>query len=263
MIEEISETTMGIRDLAIKYKLDKCDKLHDYARFYDFFLSSKKEDNIKLLEIGIYAGDSLRMWNEYFSNNACIVGVDIIDWECICKCDCHDFQFDRWTKVCKNQCMVKCPHGLVSKCLGTYGIKTEIGDASDLVFLDKLKDKYGAFDVIIDDGSHLIDQQQISFNYLFNILSDKGIYVIEDLHTSYYDNSKHKGGGVRRPGTTVEFLKDRIDDVNLNGKVCHLGLQKEFPPLNMYEKEIDSITFCKSLVFIIKNTDKIAKFQKS
>lgn len=254
---------MSLKDLSIKYRLDKCEKLHDYARFYDFFLSGRREEEIKLLEIGIYMGDSLRMWNEYFPNNICILGVDTVDWECTCTCDCHDYQFDRWTKVCKNQCEVKCQHGSVSKCLSTLGIKTEIGDASDTEFLDKLKDKYGTFDIIIDDGSHLIEHQQISFNYLFNILNDEGLYVIEDLHTSYYDTTKHKGGGIKKPGTTIEFLKDRIDDVNLHGKVCHLGLQKEFPPLNIYEREIDSITFCKSIVFITKSRDKVMKFQKT
>jgi hypothetical protein len=256
------EALVSINDLAFKYRLDKCERLHDYARFYEFFLGDRRNDNVTLLEIGTYRGDSLRMWNEYFPNSKRIVGVDITDWECTCKCDCHDYQFDRWSKACKNLCEVKCPNGLVSKCLSMSGISAEIGDASDLRFLDKLQNEYGTFDVIIDDGSHLLAHQQASFDYLFGILNDRGIYVIEDLHTSYYDNPKHPGGGTRKPGTTVEFLKDRIDDVNLHGKVCHLGLQKQFPDLNKYEREIDSITFCKSLVFIIKNINKVAKFQK-
>lgn len=252
---------MNIQELAVKYNLDKSGKLHDYGRFYDFYFQSKKSESIKLLEIGIHLGDSLRMWKDFFINKENIVGIDIIDNECLCKCDCHEYKFNYWTKRCKNKCLIKCQHKLVSKCLNNAGIETEIGDASDYMFLNKIKNKYGQFDIIIDDGSHLIDHQKKSFQYLFDILSETGIYVIEDLHTSYFDTNKHPGGGTKTPGTTIEFLKDRIDDVNLHGKIIHLGLQNDFSFLNNFERQIDSITFCKSIVFIVKNSSKISRYE--
>ena len=253
---------MNIQELTVKYNLDKSGKLHDYGRFYDFFFQSKKNEPIKLLEIGIHLGDSLRMWKDFFVNYENIVGIDLIDNECLCKCDCHEYNFKYWTKRCKNKCLIKCSNKLVSKCLENAGIKTEFGDASDYTFLHKIKSKYREFDIIIDDGSHLTNHQKKSFQYLFNILGKTGIYVIEDLHTSYFDTNKHPNGGTKIPGTTIEFLKDRIDDVNLHGKVVHLGLQNDFSFLNNYERDIDSITFCKSIAFIVKNTNKILKYDK-
>lgn len=47
--------------------------------------------------------------------------------------------------------------------------------------------KLGKFDLIIDDGSHMTLHQQISFNHLFaNQLNLGGVYIIEDIHTSFY-----------------------------------------------------------------------------
>ena len=42
-------------------------------------------------------------------------------------------------------------------------------------------------DVILDDGSHVPEHQLLSFNYLFeNCLNDGGVYIIEDIETSYW-----------------------------------------------------------------------------
>ena len=62
-------------------------------------------------------------------------------------------------------------------------IKVFIGDQHDVKFLETL----GEFDIIIDDGGHTMTQQQVSLKTLMLQLSDTGIYVIEDLHTSYWE----------------------------------------------------------------------------
>ena len=66
----------------------------------------------------------------------------------------------------------------------------------------------GGLDVVLDDGSHHASDQRASFNFLFPLLSDGGAYVIADLHTAYWPKSE---GGLRRPGTAIEFLKQKID----------------------------------------------------
>jgi hypothetical protein len=43
---------------------------------------------------------------------------------------------------------------------------------------------FNSFDIIVDDGGHMMHQQQISLGYLFPFLNSGGVYVIEDLHTS-------------------------------------------------------------------------------
>ena len=59
------------------------------------------------------------------------------------------------------------------------------GDQNDKVLLNKLAEKYGKFDIIIDDGSHVSRHIINSFNILFDHLSKNGLYIVEDLQTSY------------------------------------------------------------------------------
>ena len=69
--------------------------------------------------------------------------------------------------------------------------RADQGSADDLAALCA---KEGPFDVIIDDGSHLSFHQLFTFHHLFDALKDGGIYVIEDVHTSFWPNSVDVGG---------------------------------------------------------------------
>ena len=66
-------------------------------------------------------------------------------------------------------------------------------DQGDIPSLLKLKEDYGPFDIVIDDGSHFTLHQFISFK----IFGDSPIFIWEDLHTSrisYYMTHKNKQG---------------------------------------------------------------------
>lgn len=132
---------------------------HKFCDFYDEALNHLRKNDFNLLEIGVYHGESLRMWKSYFKK-AMIFAIDIDDMS--------TFDDDR--------------------------IVTAICDqASRTTLCDCFADK--TFGMIIDDGGHKMDQQQISFASLFGRLSQGGIYVIEDLHTSlwpgYRDNKPY------------------------------------------------------------------------
>lgn len=107
---------------------------------------------ITLLEIGVFAGGSLQMWRSYFGDDATLVGVDIDPG-----CAAHAFE----------------------------GAHVEIGDQGDPAFLAHLVDRWGPFDVVIDDGGHMMDQQILTFDTLFPAVKDGGVYVCEDTLTSY------------------------------------------------------------------------------
>jgi hypothetical protein len=138
---------LNLIQLAEKYQTDKLS--HGYIPFYKKYLP---EDPIKMLEIGVDQGLSHLMWQEYYPGTE-IHGIDLFH----------------------NKLLVK-------EDLERKGIKCYAGDQADINFLKNIKDQ---FDFIIDDGSHNMDDQQLSFRHLFvNNLRGKGYYIIEDLHTS-------------------------------------------------------------------------------
>ena len=84
------------------------------------------------------------------------------------------------------------------------------GSQEDVQFLEKFKSNMSPFDIIIDDGGHTMNQQKTSFFNLISLVRSGGIYVIEDLETSYV---KSYGGGYLKPSTTISFLKTFIDEL--------------------------------------------------
>lgn len=97
---------------------------------------------------------------------------------------------------------------------GNSDVIVYIGDQANETFLGEVvldwkKDK---LDIIIDDGGHTMRQQQTSFAALWEIVAPGGLYVIEDLTTSY---SSHYGGRELpgKAGTTIEWIKALLDDL--------------------------------------------------
>lgn len=163
-------------------------KLNHYFEIYDELFKNYRDKKVKILEIGIRNGGSLYLWYKYFYNSELIVGIDI-------------------DEKCKN---------LKNK-FKTDKIEIEIGDQANPSFLNYICEKYGKFDIIIDDGGHQFYQQINSLKNLFNFLNDEGLYIIEDTHTSYdnyakiYPNDNVYDGGLKKSNTTIEFLKNFID----------------------------------------------------
>jgi hypothetical protein len=62
---------------------------------------------------------------------------------------------------------------------------TIIFDLLTIYFLNEFKLNMQQFDIIIDDGGHTMNQQRISFMTLLSLVRSGGLYVIEDLETSY------------------------------------------------------------------------------
>lgn len=166
-----------------------------FTPVYDMFLSALKERPIRVLELGVGSGASLRMWSEYFSS-AEIIGADIES--------------------------IKDP--------GIPRVNVVKVDQSDRQNLRQLGQTHGPFDVIIDDGGHMMAQQQISLGILFKHLQPGGMYFIEDLHTSFWPYGKYRdlyGHSLdineERSNTTIEFLVAMMR----TGKASSLFLDEE------------------------------------
>lgn len=155
---------MLLNDIGVKHGTDKAT-YHKYCDFYQKLLP-KRTFKGRLLEIGVMDGASIRMWAEYYPK-AEIVGIDTID----------------------------------KSHLSIEGATLLQIDATDPDALSEL----GMFDIIIDDGSHYTADQQKSFEHLYlNQLNPKGLYILEDLHTSLmpmYVNSKLN---------TIDYLKNAM-----------------------------------------------------
>lgn len=209
---------MKLKELAHKHGTDKLS--HGYITYYDKYFSPLDIKN--LLEIGVREGWSLKMWAEYLPSSN-VYGID-------------NFIDIAVRNVDKEK--------LISS-LETDKIKICVGDQTDEKFLSEFKDK--KLDVIIDDGSHRMHHQQLSFINLFPMLNSGGVYVIEDLHTcnnqNYWDpNNKDE------KWTTLNFLnrlkKGEFDSPHL----------KDETRINKIIKDISNIEIClNKIAFISKN----------
>ena len=143
-----SKKIENLIEIGKKYPSSK--NISGFIQLYEKYFAPFKNLKINILEIGIENGDSLRIWREFFPK-ANICGIDI---------EKKNFTIE----------------------------KTDIlqGDQSDHNFLKSLINKYKNFDIIIDDGSHQAKHIITSFNFLFPYLNNNGLYVIEDLQTSYF-----------------------------------------------------------------------------
>ena len=175
-----------LKEIGKKYNTDKFRDDVNYTPAYEKYFSSIKNKNLKVLEIGVKHGAGLLTWKEYFRNSK-IYGMD------------------NWKKVSD--------YDNVTKHLNQEGINIFKGDQADINDLKELVELHGDFDIIIDDGGHTMMQQQLSFGALFKHLKPSGIYVVEDLVTSYwgFDRDQHKDFPSYFEDedkiTTLEYLK--------------------------------------------------------
>jgi hypothetical protein len=212
----MSANPTTLDELAIRHGVDKSSLVHNYVRVYERHLGLWRHELISLLEIGIGDGASLRMWRDYFSF-AKIYGLDV--------------------KECR---------------VAGEGIRTFQGHQADEDVLERMLGVTGELAVIIDDGSHFWADQIASFKKLFPHVTPDGYYVVEDLHTSYWD--AYKSGDQ----SMLSFLRGLVDDLNLHGRSGYGKLLSD-PEyfslrlgLNVYERMIESITFYKSIAFVQK-----------
>jgi hypothetical protein len=154
------------------------DKWHHYFEIYHRHFARWRHKSPVVVEIGVFHGGSLEMWQHYFGPGARIVGID------------------------SDPACAKFAGGAV---------EVLIGDQADRAFLAEVRRLVPRVDILIDDGGHTMQQQRVSFEELYPHLQPDGVYLCEDLHTSYFAQF---GGGYRRAGTFVEHAKGLVDQLN-------------------------------------------------
>lgn len=213
--------------LALEVATDKSSSHHNYTEVYSQYLDKYRNQPIKFLEIGIFEGRSVKLWEKYFPLGQ-LYFIDITD---------------RHLKYRSER--------------SKYYFLDQANRDELLEFISKVG---GDFDVIIDDGGHRMEQQIVSFKTLFPYVKSGGLYIIEDLHTSYWKDFGGNGSP-KDPkageGTAVHFLQGLIDDVNYVGASTAKASHDHIPQtmsnsLSEYQKDIYSIHFYDSLCIILK-----------
>jgi hypothetical protein len=166
-------------------------KWHHYFDIYTRHFEPYRSRPIRMLEIGVFRGGSLRMWKKFFHPDSIIVGIDIDR-------DCQQYE------------------------IADQQVYVRIGSQADPAFLASVNGEFGPFDIILDDGSHKTHHQLVSFNSLFrDALKDGGCYMVEDMHTNYWTSH------VDTPQSFMEVAKgmiDRLHEPYLGHRETHFRL---------------------------------------
>jgi len=209
---------------------------HGYHEAYGpFLLAYLSTPGLRILEIGVQNGNSLKLWQNLFPGHQLIAGV----------------------------------------CYGTFGsikvngFKSQFservvlyhGDQSDSKFWKNVEvDLEGEkFDIIVDDGSHVPWHQIFTLETIFGtLLKEGGIYIVEDVETSYWDRKDRlpsiygmyeiRGAGVGTRGSVVQKLKE-ISEV-LNRRFFNM------PSFSILKSKVDheiaSISFSRNCIVLMK-----------
>ena len=205
----------------------KSDKIHHhgYHRIYPWFLKHFKDKEVRLLEVGIHETESMRLWRGYFSK-LIVHGLDIDE-----------------------------------KTFDDPNVELHRVDQSKEGELKAfIKSVGSSFDIIIDDGSHVPAHQILTLNHLWTLLSPGGIYIVEDIETSYWGKSSIYGydfNAKSKGSNFVKFAAQLIDIVNSEFSK-KTSTEKG---IGNFEKEIEMVTFAYNcVIFVKKDLDSFSQY---
>jgi len=205
-----------MNDLEKYFKANTGRSIHKWQHYFDIYekhFSRFRGTDVHVVEFGVSDGGSLQMWKHYFGPQCKIYGVDI-----------------------NPNC----------KALEEEHIHIFIGDQQDREFLRKVAKSVPGIDILIDDGGHRMLHQINTFEELFPAISQNGVYLCEDVHTSYWRG--WGGGGYKNRGTFIEYSKNFIDYIN--------AWHSQTPKLKVtdFTRTAKSLHFYDSIVVIEKGT---------
>lgn len=203
-----------MNDLEAFFRRHTGRRLHKwmhYFEIYDRHFAAFRGRAPVVLEFGVSQGGSLQMWKEYFGPGVRLFGVDINP-------ECRRFEED--------------------------DVRILIGDQGDRDFLRTLAKTLPPIDILIDDGGHTMEQQIATFEELYAHVQPHGVYLCEDLHTSYW----HRwGGGYKKRGSFIEYSKNWIDALH----AWHTREPRRLP-VSDFTRSAHSVHYYDSIVVVEK-----------
>lgn len=218
-----------LSSLYVNHQGKVSDKWTHYLEAYNQHFAPYQNKAIRLLEVGIQNGGSLEIWSQYFAQAEALVGCDINP-------DCLKLKYD------------------------DERIAMVVADANSDYAQQAIMTHSSSFDIVIDDGSHRSADIVRTFARYFNYLNDDGLFVVEDLHCSYWAEFD---GGCYDPYSSISFFKKLVDMTNFEhwgadvSRVSFLdGFAKKYD-IEFTEDvlaSIYSVEFSNSLCFIRKRS---------
>lgn len=206
--------SLTLDELAIKYGTDKATTDHGYTKVYEQLFGHLRDEPVQLAELGVYAGASLQMWDDYFTNS----DSDIIGVDC----------------------------GIIDD-LPKFGPRVRVYQGDQTEVPEQVRDLL--FDIIVDDASHQSSKTITSFIRWWSYLKPGGLYIVEDITTSYYlgpegcPNPDHSPHNLYRM-TAMQWFKSMADLVNA------WAYPSQFQPIGRFE--IAAVAFRPNLVIVEK-----------
>lgn len=154
--------------------------LHYFEAYHNHFSRFRKKKDVVFMEIGVQSGGKIPLLRKYFGPGLTYIGLDINpSTKMFETADDDDFT-----------------------------VRIEIGDSSNLEFLEYIKSKYPHVDIFLDDGGHTMEQQMFAMKHMLSHVQPQGVYMCEDLATSWLT----KFGGIRNGhiGGSPDFLKSTM-----------------------------------------------------
>jgi len=192
------------------------DQGHGFSRFYTQHLEHLKEREIKILEIGSYAGASASAFVKYFLNS---------------KVYCFDINISKFIYYSKN--------------IHVFGLNIKDKEKVEKILSKiNLESNSNFFDVIIDDGSHYLSDILFSLKTLFKYIKKGGIYVIEDFnHPNYYDYNRDIEHIL--VGQTLRNLKEKkLFNSNIINNDDQIYLHKNIDKIETYKGNLEDSDIC-------------------
>jgi predicted O-methyltransferase YrrM len=166
---DYKSNTSELCKIGQKYDTDKSSQrnnvtnsrhCHPYTLFYESLFRSRKNENLKIAELGILEGSSLLMWKEYFTNSE-IYGFEY-----------NDNLINNFKRQFNNE-------RITLKNINVTDTESIIRAFNELDIM---------YDIIIDDTTHQFEDQIRVIENTYQYLKPGGILIIEDVFKSYNEN---------------------------------------------------------------------------
>ena len=145
---------MSLEEIVNNSRTDK-NTTHSYLPLYQQLLSSKKETAKNVLEVGIYSGGSIQLWNDFFLN-ATVYGLDIMNIN------------DVWEGIKNKERII---------------LYTSTDAYNNDFFITNFLNKNIKCDFMLDDGPHSLESMKQFIKLYSQIMTDDGILIIEDVQS--------------------------------------------------------------------------------